>query len=293
VPTTPPDVRRSPLRTASVPALALLPLRLFAGATFLYAGFDKLLDPRFFDPSSTASIQAQMIAFARVSPIGGIVRLGEPLAVPIGLAIAIAEIAIGLGGLSGLAFRVAAVGGAILSILFWLTASWATHPYYVGADLPYAFGWIALALAGHGGLLVPDRFLAIGSSSPGARASRPDGRRAARGDAPVSAGRRTVLQTGILAIIALTAASLAVPLRLAGVERAEDTGAADASEHPTRGPAASSASSEPPPSARTGRRGASRSRRSPTSSARDRPHSRSRSMPRLPCPPATPASSSG
>ena len=44
--------------------------------------------------------------------VGGLVRLGEPFAVAIGFAIALAEIAIGLGALSGLAFRLAAFGGA-------------------------------------------------------------------------------------------------------------------------------------------------------------------------------------
>lgn len=39
-----------------VPAMAILPIRFFCGATFLFAGFDKLLDPRFFDPANPASI---------------------------------------------------------------------------------------------------------------------------------------------------------------------------------------------------------------------------------------------
>jgi thiosulfate dehydrogenase (quinone) large subunit len=140
----------------TVPAVALLPIRLFFGATFLYAGVDKLLDPTFFDASAATSINAQLEGFARLSPLGGLIRASLPLAEPIGFLIAIAEIGIGIGALTGLAFRVAAIGGAVLSLLFVLTASWATHPYYIGADLPYATGWLALALAGHGDLLVPD-----------------------------------------------------------------------------------------------------------------------------------------
>ena len=42
-------------RRAVVPAAALLPLRVFFGATFVYAGLDKLLDPGFFDPDNAAS----------------------------------------------------------------------------------------------------------------------------------------------------------------------------------------------------------------------------------------------
>ena len=151
------------MERASVPARALLPLRLFFGATFLYAGLDKLLDPSFFDASAPSSIVAQLAAFARVSPLSPLVHVVEPFAIPMGLLIAIAEIAIGLGALTGLAFRLAAAGGAALSIVFWLTASWTTHPYYYGADLPYAFGWITLALAGHGGLLVPTAIRELGN----------------------------------------------------------------------------------------------------------------------------------
>ena len=121
---------RERMSGATVPALALLPLRLFLGVTFVYAGLDKLLDPTFFDPASPGSIQAQLSEFARMSPIAFLVRPVEPFAVLIGYAIALAEVAVGVGALTGLAFRLAAAMGAALSILFWLTASWTTHPYF-------------------------------------------------------------------------------------------------------------------------------------------------------------------
>ncbi|HZC33175.1 MAG TPA: Rieske 2Fe-2S domain-containing protein [Candidatus Bathyarchaeia archaeon] len=229
-----------------MPGAALLPIRFFFGATFLYAGFDKLLDPTFFDPASAASIQSQMAGFARFSPIGELVRFGEPVAVPIGLLIAVTEIGIGLGALTGLAFRVAAAGGAALSILFWLTASWATRPYYIGADLPYAAGWLSLAIAGHGGLLVSRRFMA-GAAEAAARSPRARAPDRMLGSSPDSPGRRTFLQTGLLALLALTAASLAVPLRLAGLERTEITGTADGSEAPTQTPASAGGGPTPSP----------------------------------------------
>ena len=206
---------------------ALLPVRFFFGATFLYAGFDKLVDPRFFDPASPASIQAQMAVFTRASPIAALVRLGQPMAVVIGLVIAIAEIAIGLGALTGLAFRVAAWGGALLSIVFFLTASWTTRPFYYGPDLPYAAGWIALALAGHGGQLVSHRLLAwaggtaaeattdVRSQRTPRRPRPPTSIDAASDSAPLR-DRRTVLQAGVLGLLALVAASIAVPFRGAG-----------------------------------------------------------------------------
>ncbi len=224
------------IASAVVPAAALLPIRFFFGITFLYAGFDKLLDPTFFDPASAASIQAQMTAFADSSPIGALARLSEPLAVPIGLAIAIAEIAIGLGALSGLAFRLAAAGGAMLSLLFWLTASWAVRPYYYGPDLPYAVGWLALALAGTGGLLVPgplrprpmiverrDRGNALAPSAPGLT-------------------RRVVLQAALLAGAAVVVASLAVPLRWLGVDLG---GGTRASSRPSPSPSPGAATMPP------------------------------------------------
>ena len=148
-------------------------------------------------------------------------HLVQPVAIPLGLLIAIAEIAIGLGALTGLAYRLAAAGGAMLSLLFWLTASWTTHPYYYGADLPYAFGWVTLALAGHGGLLVPRAIRDLGNRAAdqgpwGPRGAAHDARiRGRRG--PVeepSASRRLILQAGVLAAASLAVASLAVPVRI-------------------------------------------------------------------------------
>jgi len=222
---------REQIATRFVPAAGLLPLRLFFGGTFLYAGLDKLTTSSFFDPSSPASIQSQMAAFERSSPIAGLVRLGEPFAVAIGFAIALVEIAIGLGTLSGLAYRLAAFGGAALSVLFWLTASWSTHPYYYGADLPYAVGWVALGLTGHGGLLVSRRFLA----DDGAEAPRglADSRNP---EAAASPERRAIIQAALLGAAAVAVASLAVPLRLMG--RTGETGVALDSPGPSGGPAA-------------------------------------------------------
>jgi thiosulfate dehydrogenase (quinone) large subunit len=215
-------------RTGTVPAMALVPVRLFFGATFLYAGFDKLLDPNFFNAASSGSIQSQFQAFIRVSPLSELVRLAQPFAVELGFLIAVAEIAIGVGALTGIAFRLAAAGGAAISLLFFLTASWATRPFYFGADLPYAAGWLALALAGHGGVLIPERLRT--SAASGGRAGarrRPDGHsraapewRAARAAEPGAVPlleRRMILQAGVLGAIAAVLTSLAVPLRLMGL----------------------------------------------------------------------------
>ena len=55
---------------------------------------------------------------------------------------------VGLGTLVGLWTRLAALGGALISLSLWLTVSWAADPYYYGNDLPYLMAWIPLVLAG-------------------------------------------------------------------------------------------------------------------------------------------------
>ena len=188
---------QDPTRLLDRTLLALLPLRVFLGATFIYAGIDKLVDPNFLQATGPGSIGAQLDAFVRVSPIGPLVHLfGQPFPVAIGLLIAVAEIAIGFGALSGLLFRLSAAGGFALSILFWLTASWATKPYYYGPDLPYALGWLTLALAGTPGRFTIEAWLPRGFDGAGY-------------EEPFSPERRLVLRAGILGIAALAMAGLA------------------------------------------------------------------------------------
>ena len=84
----------------------LLPLRLFLGITFLYAGIQKLTDPQFFNLSATGFIGKQIIAFALGSPIHNILlHVALPHAVFFGAIIALGEIAIGIGTLVGFLFR--------------------------------------------------------------------------------------------------------------------------------------------------------------------------------------------
>lgn len=194
---------RQHLGSASVSALALLPLRFFFGGMFLYAGLDKLLDPSFFDPEAAASIQAQFAIFERFSPLGPLVHLVEPLAVPLGLMIALGEVAVGLGALTGIAYRLAAVGGALLAGMFFLTASWTVRPYYLGPDLPYMLGWITLALAGHGGLVVP-RWVRGRQTEPTTIRSGGSG----------LVSRRDVIQVGGLTFLTLIVGAAAGGLRV-------------------------------------------------------------------------------
>ena len=227
------------LAGASPAARALVPVRFFFGATFVYAGLDKIVDPTFFDPNSPSSITAQLTAFTRTSPVAFLIRPAEPFAVPIGILIALAEIAVGLGAISGLLFRLAAAGGAMLSFLFFLTASWSTHPYYYGPDLPYAFGWLALAIGGTSGVLVPGFIADLGatveSAVPwgqrvGSPASVSGFRPPSYLDEEPSVSRRVVVQTGVLAGATLAVGALALPIRLfRGDDAAAGGGAGDAS----------------------------------------------------------------
>jgi thiosulfate dehydrogenase [quinone] large subunit len=144
------------LRTRSLPqspAWALLPLRAFLGATFLYAGLSKIFDQHYLDDASPLGVHAQMLHAAATSPIGSVVSLSAHHATVTGLAIAFGEIAVALGTLLGLFTRVAALGGVVLAFSFFLTVSWTTRPYYYGADIGFAFAWSPLVLAGDGGLL--------------------------------------------------------------------------------------------------------------------------------------------
>jgi len=139
---------------------ALLPLRAFLGFTFCFAGLQKLANPNFFNANSPSSIQAQMIASIRISPVHLILGHLLRFAVPIGVLIALAELAVGLGALLGLWTRVAAAGGMLLSLTLFLTVSFHSSPYYTGADIVFLFAWIPLLLAGSGGVLSLDSVIA-------------------------------------------------------------------------------------------------------------------------------------
>ena len=129
---------------------ALLPMRLFLGITFLFAGIQKLADPHFLRAGAPGSIQAQLDAAVRTSPIGSHLGVLASHAAVVGVAIALAEVAVGVGALAGLWTRVAAAGGLALSLGFLLTVSWHSHPYYLGPDIVFAAAWVPLVLAGAG-----------------------------------------------------------------------------------------------------------------------------------------------
>jgi thiosulfate dehydrogenase (quinone) large subunit len=138
--------------TALSPAMALFPLRLFLGGTFVYAGVQKLTDPGFLHPGAPTYIGTQLHGFAAGTPGGFVLRtFALPHAELAGIGVAIAEILIGLLVTAGLFTRIAALLGMGLNLLLFLTASWHTTPYFLGPDLVFSFAWLPLVLAGAAG----------------------------------------------------------------------------------------------------------------------------------------------
>ncbi|CAN5520706.1 hypothetical protein BH10ACT11_BH10ACT11_01680 [soil metagenome] len=134
------------------PGIGLLPLRLFLGGTFVYAGIQKLSDAGFLHAGSPTYIGTQLQGFADGTPGGFILRtFALPHPVLAGVGVAIVEIAIGLLALTGLLTRAAAIGGMGLSLLLFLTASWHTTPYFLGPDIVFVFAWLPFVLCGAAG----------------------------------------------------------------------------------------------------------------------------------------------
>jgi thiosulfate dehydrogenase (quinone) large subunit len=135
-------------RRAGMSLYALLPLRVFLGVTFIYAGIDKLTTSGFFAADGPNSVGTMMNSVRDSAAIPALVDLALKSPAGFGYAIAFGELAVGIGTLFGILSRVAAAGGAVISLSLWLTVSWATTPYYYGNDLIYLMAWLPLIVAG-------------------------------------------------------------------------------------------------------------------------------------------------
>jgi thiosulfate dehydrogenase [quinone] large subunit len=134
------------------PATALLPLRLFLGVTFVYAGIQKLGDPGFLHKGAPTYIGSQLHAFANGTPGGFILRaFAIPHPALAGVGVAFVEIAVGLLVLTGLFTQAAAAVGLALNLVLFLTNSWKTYPYFLGSDIVFVFAWLPFVLAGAAG----------------------------------------------------------------------------------------------------------------------------------------------
>jgi len=219
---------RTVLRTMSTdPRLragwVLLPLRAFLGFTFTFAGAQKLANPGFFDASKPGSIQAQLAAAARLSPLHGLVVHLQDKAVAVGVVIALAELAIGIATVLGFFARAAAVGGVIVALALFLTVSFHSSPYYTGSDIVFAFAWLPLVITGAGGVLSLDAWVAdaVRRRAGAAPDERDDGREP--GPSISSAGgeptpRRSVISKGALGALVVLGGALVAGLD-AGIGR--------------------------------------------------------------------------
>src|SRR5258708_5361421 len=110
-------------------AYGTLPLRIFLGVTFVYAGLQKISDPGFLQPGGSTYIGTQLQAFAAHSPIGFLIGFfALPVPQLAGIGVIPAEPAIGALVPGGLAPRWAAAAGAPGSPVFFPAARWAAQP---------------------------------------------------------------------------------------------------------------------------------------------------------------------
>jgi thiosulfate dehydrogenase (quinone) large subunit len=176
--------------------LSLAVLRAFLGGTFVFAGFQKLLDPNFLHPGASDFIGTQLHGFAHGTPVGGLLLFLDHWPVAVGIAIALAETAVGVATLFGIAPLLSAFSGLAVNAVLLLSATWHVHPYFLGSDSIYAIAWLAYGI----GLLEMDR-RSTGGGYREWRGSRSQRRRS--NTHRVRVGRREVLRAGFVAGLAL------------------------------------------------------------------------------------------
>lgn len=97
--------------------MALLPLRVLLGVTFVYAGVQKLSDPGFLHPGAATYIGTQLHGFADGTPGGFLLKtFAIPHAGLAGVGVALVEIAVGVLVLTGLLTCAAAAVGLGLNL---------------------------------------------------------------------------------------------------------------------------------------------------------------------------------
>ena len=202
----------------TAPGWPLLPLRLFLGVTFVFAGLQKLANPAFLTGSGPISIHAQLAGAMRTSPIHGLLAGLIHISTAVGVVIAVGELAVGLGTLFGLWSRLAAAGGMAISLGLLLTVSFHSSPYFTGSDIVFFFAWTPMLLAGAGGAPALDTWF-LNRDTPTRRASA------------ASVSRRELVSkgaaTGLVAAVVVLGGGLAALLgRLIGGSTSSSTASA-------------------------------------------------------------------
>jgi thiosulfate dehydrogenase (quinone) large subunit len=181
-------------------------MRLWLGATWIYAGWDKASDPGFLTSGSPTFIGSQLAAYAQNSPIDFLLNKILDHATQVGILVMVAEFAIGFATLLWIAPTWAALGGFVMSISLWLSSSWNVQPYFMASDSAYAILWLTYFLFLYGSRrksnISIDRrgFIRVSSIAALAVASAGLGRLFPKKAAAVSAGPAKIIEDSALAV---------------------------------------------------------------------------------------------
>lgn len=121
-------------------------MRLWLGATWIYAGWDKASDPGFLTSGSPTFIGSQLAAYAKNSPIDFLLNKLIDHATQVGILVALAEFAIGFATLLWVAPTWAAFGGFLTSLFLWLSSTWNIQPYFLASNSVYTVFWLSYFL---------------------------------------------------------------------------------------------------------------------------------------------------
>jgi nitrite reductase/ring-hydroxylating ferredoxin subunit/uncharacterized membrane protein YphA (DoxX/SURF4 family) len=121
-------------------------MRLWLGATWIYAGWDKASDPGFLTAGSPTFIGTQLSAYAQNSPIDFLLNQIVGYSTQIGILVMISEFAIGFATLLWIAPTWAAFGGFLTSLSLWLSSTWNIQPYFLASNSVYTVFWFTYFL---------------------------------------------------------------------------------------------------------------------------------------------------
>jgi len=121
-------------------------IRLWLGATWIYAGWSKASDPGFLQTTGATYIGRQLTGYATTSPLGFVFRPLIEHATAVGVFVIVAELAVGLATLFWVAPTLVAFVGFSMSCGLWIAATWHVTPYFLGSDSAYAVLWLAYFL---------------------------------------------------------------------------------------------------------------------------------------------------
>jgi thiosulfate dehydrogenase [quinone] large subunit len=127
-------------------AIGIRILRSWLGLTWIYAGWDKATDPGFLTKGSASFIGTQLSGYSTQSPIGSLFNKLIEHSTAVGIAVILAEFAIGLATLLWVSPTFAAFGGFTMSVGLWLASSFHVSPYFLASDSAYAILWLVYFL---------------------------------------------------------------------------------------------------------------------------------------------------